>query len=335
MPCAVNFKGVIATTVKGVTIRLAVHESRWLAHVQNVARQHPGLVPVVKGNGYGFRRWNLMPLAGQLAQEVAVGTVFEVRDVPSHVTPLVLTPTLTPPPKNFPQNAVLTVASPHHVVALTTSGWVGEVIVKLQSPMMRYGVTREQLSSLLDDITNARFTVRGFSIHPPLDGDPINHVRDIESWLPLLTKGLPVYLSHLSPEAFTKLRKDFPSTDFRMRLGTSLWHGDKSMMQLSADIVDHHPIESGSRAGYRQVKVDGPGEIVLVGCGTAHGVFPLPDGRSPFHYQRQRLNMLEPPHMHTSMLFVARGRPIPSIGEWIDVQQPLTRVQVDLLQWVK
>jgi len=81
----------VATTVKGVTIRLAVHEAKWLAHVQGVARAHPGLVPVVKGNGYGFRRWNLMPLAGQLATEVAVGTVFEVRDIPTTVTPIVLT----------------------------------------------------------------------------------------------------------------------------------------------------------------------------------------------------------------------------------------------------
>ena len=89
------------------------------------------------------------------------------------------------------------------------------------------------------------------------------------------------------------------------------------------------------RAGYRQIAIAGPGEIVLVGCGTAHGVRLLDDGRSPFHYQRQRLNVLEPPHMHTSMLLLARGRPIPAIGEWIDVQQPLSRVQVDLLQWVR
>jgi len=62
----------------------------------------PGIVPVVKGNGYGFRRWNLMPLAGELANEIAVGTIFEVRDVPTHVTPIVLTPTLTPPPRISP-----------------------------------------------------------------------------------------------------------------------------------------------------------------------------------------------------------------------------------------
>lgn len=318
-----------------MTIRLAVNEPRWLAHVQGVAKSMPGLVPVVKGNGYGFRRWNLMPLAGQLSNEVAVGTVFEARDIPSNVTPIVLTPTLTAPPKNLPLNTVMTVGSAHHVVALSSAGWTGEVIVKLQSSAMRYGVERSQLHSLLSDIEAARFTVRGYAIHPPLDGDSALHLRDITSWLDLLDAKLPIYVSHLDEAAYAKLRATHPSHHFRIRLGTSLWHGDKSMMQLSADIVDHHPIESGMRAGYRQVKVDGPGEIVLVGCGTAHGVMLLPDGRSPFHYQRQRLNMLEPPHMHTSMLFVSRGRPIPSIGEWIDVQQPMSRVQVDLLQWMR
>lgn len=318
-----------------MTIRLAVNEPRWLAHVQGVAKSMPGLVPVVKGNGYGFRRWNLMPLAGQLSNEVAVGTVFEARDIPSNVTPIVLTPTLTAPPKNLPLNTVMTVSSPHHVVALNSVGWSGEVIVKLQSSAMRYGVERELLQSLISDIENARLTLRGYSIHPPLDGDSASHLKDITSWLDLLDKRLPIYVSHLDAAAYEKLRSTHPDFDFRIRLGTSLWHGDKSMMQLSADIIDHHPIESGMRAGYRQIKVDGPGEIVLVGCGTAHGVLLLPDGRSPFHYQRQRLNLLEPPHMHTSMLFVSRGRPIPSIGEWIDVQQPMTRVQVDLLQWVR
>ncbi len=323
------------TTVTCVTIRLAVHEAQWLAHVQSVARSMPGLVPVVKGNGYGFRRWNLMPLAGQLAKEVAVGTVFEVRDVPSNVTPIVLTPTLTPPPKNIPLNTVLTVGGRHHVVALTTSGWRGDVIVKLQSSAMRFGVNRADLDLLLSDVADAQFTLRGFSIHPPLEGDDAAHLKDITQWLDVIDASLPIYVSHLSAAAYAKLCSDFPRYDFRIRLGTSLWHGDKSMMQLSADVIDHHPVESGTRAGYRLNKVDGPGEIVIIGCGTAHGVTLLPDGRSPFHYKRQRLNLLEAPHMHSSMLFVARGRPLPSVGEWIDVQQPLTRVQVDLLQWLK
>ena len=323
------------TTVTGVTIRLSVHEPRWLAHVQGIAQSMPGLVPVVKGNGYGFRRWNLMPLAGQLSDEVAVGTVFEARDVPAGVVPIVLTPTLTPPPRHLPLNTVLTVASRHHVVALVAAGWTGEVMVKLQSSAMRYGVERDDLEPLLSDIAAARLTIRGYSIHPPIEGDPIAHMREIYAWLDLIDASVPLYVSHIDAAMYKKLRTDHPNRRFRVRIGTGLWHGDKSMMHLSADVMDHHPIEAGMRAGYRQVKVDGPGEIVLVGCGTAHGVGMLPDGRSPFHFQRQRLNVLEEPHMHTTMLFVARGRPLPSVGEWIDVQQPLTRVQVDLLQWNK
>ena len=109
----------------------------------------PGLVPVVKGNGYGFRRWNLMPLAGQLASEVAVGTVYEVRDVPAGITPIVLTPTLTVPPQNLPRNTVLTVGSLAHMHALIQHGWRGDVMVKLQSSAMRFGVNPAEFVPLL------------------------------------------------------------------------------------------------------------------------------------------------------------------------------------------
>ena len=322
-------------TLVPVTIRLAVHEARWLAHVQGVAATMPGLVPVVKGNGYGFRRWNLMPLAGQLAAEVAVGTVYEVRDVPSRIVPLVLTPTLTVPPQSLPKNTVLTVGSLQHVKALVHHGWRGPVMLKLRTSTMRFGVIPDELDAVTSELRANGLTIHGYAVHPPLEGDPTNHLRDIERWMRLVPNDAPVYVSHLDAQMYAHIRERHPQRSFRIRLGTALWHGDKSMMQLSADVLDHHPVETGMRAGYRQVAIAGPGEIVLVGCGTAHGIRILDDGRSPFHYQRQRLNMLEPPHMHTSMLLLARGRPIPPVGEWIDVQQPLTRVQVDLLQWLR
>ena len=75
------------------------------------------------------------------------------------------------------------------------------------------------------------------------------------------------------------------------------------------------------------------GTIVMVGAGTAHGVYPLADGRSPFHHARRRLALLEPPHMHTSMAFVPDGEPCPVAGEWIDLQRPLTTTQVDEIRW--
>lgn len=318
-----------------MTLRLTVHEARWVTHVKTVARTHPGLVPVVKGNGYGFRRWNLMPLAAQLSSEVCVGSVYEVKDAPDSVTPIVLTPALAAPPSSMPARTVLTVGSVEHVVALARHGWSGEVIVKLRSAVQRYGTDETGLDVLLAAVREARMTLHGFAVHPALAGETKDHVADVERWLDKIGTSHPVYVSHLDELGYAYLRSRHPDHDFKIRLGTTLWHGDKSMMQLSADVVDHHPLEAGQRAGYRQQPVTGAGEILVVGAGTSHGVRPLDDGRSPFHYQQQRLNLLEPPHMHSSMLFVARGRQVPAVGEWLDVQRPLTQVQVDVLQWVR
>jgi hypothetical protein len=81
------------------------------------------------------------------------------------------------------------------------------------------------------------------------------------------------------------------------------------------------------------VEVPGHGTIVMVGAGTANGVTPLTDGRSPFHHIRRRIDLVEPPHMHTSMLYIPFGQKVPDIGEWIDVQRPLTMTRPDLIVW--
>ena len=65
------------------------------------------------------------------------------------------------------------------------------------------------------------------------------------------------------------------------------------------------------------------GALVLVGAGSAHGVAPLDDGRSPFHFARRRLALLEPPHMHTSMVFVPSRGPVAEVGDRVDLQRPL------------
>ncbi|MEY3978147.1 MAG: hypothetical protein RLZZ284_1003, partial [Actinomycetota bacterium] len=67
-------------------------------------------------------------------------------------------------------------------------------------------------------------------------------------------------------------------------------------------------------------------------CGSSHGVAALDDGRSPFHFAKQRLAMLEAPHMHTTML-VTTNQPCPRVGDWVDVQQPMTRVTPDVTVW--
>jgi hypothetical protein len=71
----------------------------------------------------------------------------------------------------------------------------------------------------------------------------------------------------------------------------------------------------------------------MIGAGSANGVATLPDGRSPFHFHQRRLDLLEPPHMHTSMLFVPDGVDCPATGDWVDLQRPLISTTVDEIVW--
>jgi len=148
----------------------------------------------------------------------------------------------------------------------------------------------------------------------------------------LLHDNLPVYVSHITAEQIGSLRSQFPNRTFVSRLGTSLWLGDKSMMKLTAEVLDVHAVDGGT-AGYRSTALPGSGHIVIVGAGSAHGVNEIVGVGSPFHFAQQRVALVEPPYMHSSMLFVPVGQPVPRAGERVDVQQPLTRVSADTISW--
>ena len=65
-----------------MSVVLHVDGERWRAHLRAVAEARPGLVPVVKGNGYGFGNGRLARRAHWLGVDtVAVGTYAELDDV--------------------------------------------------------------------------------------------------------------------------------------------------------------------------------------------------------------------------------------------------------------
>jgi alanine racemase len=305
-----------------VTITLTVRAGPWRANVARLAQTVDGLVPVVKGNGYGFGRVALARLAAEFCDTVAVGTVHELAGLPDGLHAVVLTPTLTPPASATP---ILTVGNHAHLDAL--DGWSGRVLIKLESSMHRYGGGID----LVETAKRRGLEAVGVSLHLPLVGSPSDHADEIRTTLAGVDPDLAVWLSHLDPQTYASL----PTTHtYRLRLGTSLWHGDKSYLQLTSDVLDVRPVRSGTRAGYQQGTVAGDGHLVMIGAGTANGVTLLPDGRSPFHFERHRLQLHEAPHMHTAMAFVPEGGAVPGVGGHVDVQRPLTMTTVDLIEWI-
>ena len=315
-----------------MTLRLTVNRQAWLDHVRLTASQHGTTLPVVKGNGYGFGRPILFEQTAHLADQVAVGTVYEATDVPTSLTPVVLTPVGSLLPHSLPARAVLTVGSLNHVASLRSHNWQGSVLIKLQSTMQRFGVAGNELVAMHSACAQASLNVVGYSIHPPLNNNYQDRSGEVSCWMDLLTDNLPIHASHLTAEQIGLLRSQFPNRTFISRIGTALWLGDKSMMKLTAEVLDVHPVAGGT-AGYRSTALPGSGHVVIVGAGSAHGVSEIVGVGSPFHFAQQRIALVEPPFMHTSMLFIPEGQRIPRVGESVDVQQPFTRVNADTISW--
>jgi alanine racemase len=316
-------------------LRLTVDRAAWHRHVsEQVSQYGDGIIPVVKGSGHGLGRailldWLYHHLPAALP---AVGTIGEAPD--GRV--LVLTPVLEAPVRN---DLVLTVGHQQHVAAL--AGWTGRVVVKLQSSMRRYGVTPNELDHLLEACARQRLDVVALSLHLPLSGSDIDRVTEIDTWLQHLDH-LPheLWLSHLEPATFHALAARHPARTFRIRVGTRLWQGVPTapFLRLSANVVQTTSVVAGEPCGYRGLPAPADGTAVCVDAGMAHGVGPLRDvpteQSSPFHFARHRLALLEPPHQHTSMVFVPIGQPCPAIAARVDVQRPLTATHVDQVEWL-
>ena len=319
-----------------MTLQLSVDSAAWGRHVSETANSLGDLIPVVKGNGYGFGRATLIERATKISRDIAVGTIFEAHNVPSDGRAFVLTPVgkVLPATNNLAKNIVLTVGSIHHVQNLRDASWRGEVVIKLRSSMNRYGADFSELQPLVAAVQDAGLTQVGWSVHPPLDGTPQSHATEIGNTISNVDSDLPWIVSHLDAKNLAELRKKFANKTIRVRSGTHLWLGDKSMFELTADVLDARPVKSGAVVGYRNITLHQDGTLVMIGAGTSHGVQLVGAELSPFHFNSTRLSLVEPSHMHTSMVFVPTNQAAPKPGDSVDVQQPLTRVFPDFISWI-
>lgn len=340
-----------------MSLVLQVDAERWRGHLKAHAAAGPGLVPVAKGNGYGFGLARLAAEAAALgAGTLAVGSPEEVpavADFPGDV--LVLAPWRPDHPAPGPgeQRRVRTVAHLDALEALRGSG--ARVVVECLSSMRRHGIPAHEVAALAPLLEG--LALEGFALHLPLarpGGRP--HVSEVTSWIERLrAAGLPVerlWLSHLTPGELAELRVRHPGLELRPRVGTALWLGDRGALRVTASVLDVRPLARGDRFGYRQQRAERAGTLLVVSGGTAHGVgleAPKAGGglagrvkvlgaavlsaagwsRSPFRVAGRQRWYAEPPHMQVSMLLLPAGVTPPALGDEVEVEVRMTATAFD------
>ncbi|MFF3144010.1 alanine racemase, partial [Streptomyces sp. NPDC057927] len=150
-----------------MALTLYVDTARWRAHHKQVSEQFPGLVPVCKGNGYGFGHERLADEATRLGSDIlAVGTTYEAARIKDWFSGdlLVLTPFRRgEEPVPLPDRVIRSVSSVDGVHALVGA----RVVIECMSSMKRHGVKEEELGQLHAAIEDVR--LEGFALHLPLD----------------------------------------------------------------------------------------------------------------------------------------------------------------------
>ena len=350
--------------MSGVTLRL--DGERWREHLRIVAGATPGIVPVIKGNGYGFGLRRLAEESKILgADTVAVGIASEVGIVreafPGEI--VILNPwdsfsSLASELVSEPA-VITTVSRLSDLALLAARGDRPRVLVEVLTSMRRHGIPQDDLGKVAELLSGVRF--EGWTIHLPLYVEGRYAEAERLSRAALAVAPGTLWFSHLPAEETAGLARQLAGADgdpvpVRQRVGTRLWLGDKLARANTATVLDVHAIKRGERAGYRQRVCPADGWIVVVAGGTSHGIgmeaptsaktmrhraIALATGSlaavglalSPYTINGKKRWFLEPPHMQSSQVFLPAKEKPPQIGDEIPVELRLTTATVDCVVW--
>ena len=275
-----------------MSLTLQVDGPRWREHLLTTVTQNPGLVPVAKGNGYGFTLGRLARRSqwlddhaeqtGSPVDVVAVGTYDELAEVASRYDGdlLVLTP-WRPSGSDVGAAAALgnrvvhTVSRLEDLAGLTAGDRRARFVLEQLTSMRRHGMHRRELQRAAEVVADAGLTgLRGVAMHLPLN--VASHLGEVTRLLnDVVAAGLPtrtIFVSHLTADELTRLRAAYPDFTIRPRVGTGLWLGDRGALRVRSTVLDVHEVERGDVFGYRGRSVPKSGHIVVVSGGTAHGI---------------------------------------------------------------
>jgi hypothetical protein len=342
-----------------VSFSLRVDGPLWREHLSKTIAKDSSLVPVIKGNGYGFTNEQLALEAVRLpVSTIAVGTQSEVAMVRQHFDREVLVlapwhPSLSQSEREAANTTIRTLAHTEAIIDVASHSPGCPVVVEVLTSLRRHGVSASELAMLLRPLEN--LDVRGFALHLPLDASA-NKLNEVFTWAGRLADaGLnprTLWVSHLNDDELARARATLSNMSIKPRVGTDLWLGDRTSFAINATVLDIHEVNKGDRVGYRQQAAPKDGHVLVVSGGTAHGVGleapSIPRGvsgrskavaktglqafgkaPSPFRLAGERLWFAEPPHMQVSMLWLPHDIAPPAIGLPLNCQVRMTTAYFD------
>jgi alanine racemase len=275
-----------------MALTLYVDGDRWRTHLKDVQARNPGLVPVAKGNGYGFGLHRLARKAEWLGVDtLAVGTYDELPHVSQRYdgSLLVLTPWRPFNRVDHDPRVIHTVGRVEDLAALAelgrSSGQRPRVALERMTSMLRHGFTAKGLREAGRLVAETGgVEVDGVALHLPLA--KASHLGEVDRLMTdVVASGLDklgakgghpasrtIWVSHLTHSELATLTAKYPDFTFRPRIGTSLWLGDRGALSVRATVLDAHPVERGDVYGYRGRSAPRAGTILVVSGGTSHGI---------------------------------------------------------------
>jgi alanine racemase len=332
--------------VTGLT--LTIDSTRWHDHLRALTERVPGLVPVAKGNGYGFGLKMLAEETTRLGvQTLAVGTPAEAAEVKEYFDGDIVI--LLPWEPNDP-HAVEQARDPRVIVTgsrltdleilANLGGAKPRVLVEVLTSMRRHGLPPDDLTAV--DSWRDHLAIEGWTIHLPMRGDTNRAEADKLGRAALQVVEAPLWLSHLPTHDYLEMAARLGDDMARLRMGTQLWLGDPKALQVTATVLEVHPIKRGERVGYWQRPALSDGYLVVVSGGTANSIgleaptsaktlksraVSLATGAleaagralSPYIIRGEKRWFAEPPHMQSSLLVLPAKVDPPNVGDEIPV----------------
>ncbi len=377
-----------------MSFTLRIDSEKWHNHLHAVYQEIAVAsgtppVPVIKGNGYGLGQALLAAEAMNLgADTIAVGTVFEIESITSvtegdiivlepfdHRDTSAATQWWDISQKYFSGRIIRTIATPEALHQLLDGPGEVRIILEARSTMSRFGFSEDELLGALKNekvrhaMATGRIFVEGLSIHLPLEKTgPDAHAHEVMRWAGLWQSETAVWeghsppapmvwVSHCTDAELALVRDSLREVSVRMRVGTRLWLGDRSVLHAQATVLAVHPLSEGMKVGYRQRTGPKDSSVVILSGGTAHGIgltAPSPStsirqrivslgtgaldatGRalSPFSIGGKQRWFVEPPHQHVSMVWLPNSTPLPRVGDHVPTEVRFTTSRFDSIDFV-